>query len=139
MRIILLIKLEICFNMISSRYNNETGMLETIFEGKVAISDLKDYIISVREDKTLPKRLKIFSDASNGKFARKVKPKELVQFLEENRITLTQKEFIYDAFVISGPMEMALGMLYKRLNKIGNYKFNIFSTKEAALSWLKEV
>ena len=125
--------------MISSRYNNETGMLETTFEGKIALNDLKDYIISVREDKTLPKRLKIFSDASNGKFAKKVKPKELVQFLDENRITLSQKEFIYDAFVISGSIEMALGMLYKRLNKIENYKFNIFSTKEAALSWLKEV
>ena len=124
--------------MIKYEYNESTKLVETVFEGEVSISDLIDYIIAIREDKTLPKRLKIFSDASNGKLARKVKSKELTQLLEENRITLTQKEFVYDAAVISGSIEMALGMLYKRLNKIDNYKFNIFSTREAALNWLKK-
>ncbi len=125
--------------MITYNFNNETGMLETTFEGKITVVELIDYIESVRDDNTLPKKLKIFSDGSNGRFATKVNPKELKRFLDINKVTLKQKDFIYDAYVVSGSVEMALGMLYKNLIKIKNYKFNIFSTKEAALNWLNEV
>ena len=52
---------------------------------------------------------------------------------------MEKKSYIYDAFVISGAFEMALGMLYKEFNKYQNYKFNVFSTREAALNWLHKV
>ncbi|MCK5028928.1 MAG: hypothetical protein KAR57_04785 [Bacteroidales bacterium] len=124
--------------MITYKFNNTTGILETTFEGKITVVELIDYIESVRDDNTLPKKLKIFSDGSNGKFATKVNPKELKQFLDINKVTLKQKDYIYDAYVVSGSVEMALGMLYKNLIRIKNYKFNIFSTKEAALDWLNK-
>ena len=124
--------------MISYNFNGETRILEVKFEGKIDIKELTNYIITIREDESLPKYLKIFSDATNGKFAHKVNRGDLKRFFKENRFTLEskQKEFIFDAFVVSSSMEMALGMIYREIVKINNYKFNIFSTREAAMNWL---
>jgi len=124
--------------VITYNFNNKTRILETVFEDKITVVEFIDYIETVRDDDTLPKKLKIFSDASNGKFARRINSKELKKFLDINKETLKQKDFICDAFVVSSSVEMALGMLYKSLIKIKNYKFNIFSTKEAAIDWLNQ-
>jgi hypothetical protein len=123
--------------MIHSYYNKKTNILETHFEGEIGIEEMFEYIVSVRENISLPQKLKIYSYASIAKFDENVNRKDLVRFLNENKITLDQKEFIYDAFVVSGAFEMALGMLYRELNKIKNYKFEVFSTKEAAINWLQ--
>lgn len=113
------------------------GILETDFEGVIDFEEMFNYIVSVRENELLPMRLKIYSNASNAKFEENIKRKDLVRFLNENKITLAQKEFVYDAFVVSGAFEMALGMIYRELNRIKNYKFEVFSTKEAAINWLQ--
>jgi hypothetical protein len=124
--------------MINCNFDSTEGLLLVEFTGEITVEELTTYIISVRENKELPQKLKILSDASNGKFAKRIGRKELLNFLEENRITLAKKEAIYDAFVLSSTFEMALGMLYKEFNRIKNYKFNVFSTKEAALEWLNK-
>ena len=124
--------------MIHSDFNKETGILETNFEGEISIKEMLDYIVSIRENKNLPTVLKIYSNGTDAKFAEKVSRRDLVRFLDENKITLAQKKFVYDAYVVSSAFEMALGMLYRDLNKIDNYKFDIFSTKEAAINWLNK-
>ncbi len=123
--------------MINCNFDSNEGILIVEFIGEITVEELNNYIISVRENKELPQTLKILSDASKGKFAKRVGRKELLSFLEENRITSKQKETMYDAFVLSRALEMALGMLYRDFNQIENYRFNVFSTKEAALKWLK--
>ncbi len=95
--------------MIHTYYNKNTGILETQFEGKIGIGEMFDYIVSVRENESLPQKLKIYSNASNAKFEGNVNRKDLVRFLDENKTTLDQKDFIYDAFVVSSAFEMALG------------------------------
>jgi hypothetical protein len=124
--------------MVISKFNSKIGILETKFEGKVSVKDMLDYIFSIRKNSNLPSILKIYSDATDAKFEENVSRKDLEKFLEENRITLAQKAFVYDAFVISSTFETALGMLYRELNKIENYKFEVFSTKEAAIEWLNK-
>ena len=124
--------------MITTNFNKRTGILETTIVGEISIEEVFDYIKTLRENKELPTKLKVFSDASKAKFSEKVGIKDLQEFLEENETSLKQKDFIYDAFVISSSFEMALGMLYKELNRIVNYKFSVFSTKDAAINWLKK-
>ena len=124
--------------MVISKFNSKTGILETIFEGMVSVNEMFDYILSIRKNPSLPTVLKIYSDATNARFEENVARRDLEKFLEENKITLAQKDFVYDAFVISGAFETALGMLYRELNKIENYKFEVFSTNEAALNWLNK-
>ena len=122
--------------MITYIFNNATGILETKLEGKVSIKDITEYILLLSEDKSLPKKLKILTDATKGKFPKGVVPKDMIKLVEANRKSLAQRDFIYDAFIVSGAVEMALGMLYKSISKTKNYRFNVFSTREAALEWL---
>jgi len=124
--------------MITYELNEETGILETKIEGNIRIEDIINYIIDVRDNKMLPEKIKIFTEASKGKLVEKVRKKELEKFLVENKKTLNQKEFIYDAFVVSEPFETALGLLYQDLIEMRNYKFKIFTTKKAAIAWLNQ-
>ncbi|MCK5169762.1 MAG: hypothetical protein KAQ75_07780 [Bacteroidales bacterium] len=122
--------------MITYIFNSVTGILEAKFEDKVSIKDIIEYVLLLREDKSLPKKLKILTDATKGKFPKGVVPKDMIKLVEVNKESLAQRDFIYDAFIVSGTFEMALGMLYKSISKTKNYRFNVFSTKEAALKWL---
>ena len=122
--------------MITKKFNLETGILESKFEGEITIKQVTDYIISLSEDKSLPKKLKIFSDATKGIFSENIAPNDLKEIVEANQKSLAARECIYDAFIISSSIEMALGQLYMEFSKSENYYFNLFSTKEAAVKWL---
>ena len=97
--------------MITSNYNKKLGLLETKFEGIIKIPEIITYIRSLRMDKTLPSGLKIFTDAVNASFDEYVDPKEIEILAKENFLNLEHFVFIYDVFIVSGTMEMALGQL----------------------------
>ena len=122
--------------MITKKFNSETGILESKFEGEITIKQVTDYILDLSEDKTLPKKLKIFSDATNGVFNHEITPNDLKEIVEANQKSIAARECIYDAFIVSSSIEMALGQLYMEFSKSDNYYFNLFSTKEAAMEWL---
>ena len=122
--------------MIKYFYDNETEILETTISGKTTVNDLLDYISTLQKDKSLPEKLKILTDASNGNLSEDVEPEDLHLVVEANNKILAAKEFIYDAFILSSSLETAMGQLYKEFSKANNYRFNIFSTKEAAIRWL---
>lgn len=124
--------------MLEYKFNKKTGVLNTTIKGEVSIQDLINYIISVSEDKTLPKTLKVFTDASEGRYSKDVQPEDMYKIVEANKISLAQRDMIYDAFVISSSLEVALGQLYMEFSKSSNYRFNIFSTKKAAVNWLNQ-
>ncbi len=123
--------------MITYKFNSKIGILETKIIGEVSISDFVKYINSLIEDENLPSVLKIFTDASEGRFATDIKYEELPRIVEVNNNHLKKRELICDAFVLSSSMETALGQLYMELINSKNYFFKIFSTKESALYWLK--
>ncbi len=125
--------------MITSEYNKDLGLLKTKFEGVVTISEITDYIKSLRENTKLPSGLKIFTDASKASFEENVDPKEIENLAKENFLNLNYFVFIYDVFIVSGTMEMALGHLYKEFSQADNYSFKLVSTKEAAIEWLNSL
>ncbi len=122
--------------MIKYFYNNETGILETTIKGEITINDLVEYISALNKDQSLPKKLKILTDASKGKLSEDAEPEDLYRIVEINNQSLRIRDFVYDAFIISESLETAMGQLYKEFSKADNYFFNVFSTKEAALKWL---
>lgn len=123
--------------MITYVFNKELGILETTFEKEVSIKDITEYIIMLSEDMSLPKELKILTNATKGKFSIGVNPKDLIKLSDANKKSLAKREYIYDAFILTGSFEIALGMLYKTLSKTKKYRFNVFSTQKAALEWLR--
>lgn len=124
--------------MITYKYNKDTGILETLITGTTSVKDLIEYILSLSKNKELPKRLKILTDAREGIFSPETKPEDLEKIVEANYKSLERADFIYDAFILSSPIETAMGQLYQELSKAKNYSFKIFATKEAAEEWLNQ-
>ncbi len=122
--------------MITYKFNKEKGIVETAITGNTTIKELIEYILTLREDQSLPKKIKILSDAREGYFSSDTDPDDLKKIVEVNYKSLSERVVVYDAFVISSPVETAMGQLYQEFSKADNYYFNIFSTKEAALKWL---
>jgi hypothetical protein len=125
--------------MITSKYNKELGLLETRFEGIINIPEIVSYIKSLRINNNLPNGLKIYTNAVNASFGENIDPKQIEVLVKENFLNLEHFVFIYDVFVVSGAMEMALGQLYKEFSQADNYRFNIVSTKEVAIEWLNSI
>ena len=85
--------------MISYYFDKEDNILTVKFEGEISIRDMHNHILWLRGNRELPQRLKILSLTSDGKFAEKVGRKELLNFLEENKISLNDaKALIRNVF-----------------------------------------
>lgn len=125
--------------MITYKYNKDTGILETLITGTTSIKDLTEYMLSLSKYKELPKRLKILTDAREGVFSSETEPEDLEKIVEVNYQSLAVCDFIYDAFILSSPIETAMGQLYQELSKAKNYFFKIFATKENAEKWLNKI
>ena len=124
--------------MITYKFNKEKDIVETLIKGETSIKDLTEYILTLSKDEHLPKKLKILSDARNGNFTSDTETDDLEKIVEANYRSLAVRDAVYDAFVLSSPVETAMGQLYKEFSKADNYFFNIFSTKEAAEEWLNK-
>ncbi len=124
--------------MITYKFNKKKDFVETVITDTIRIKDLTEYILTVAEDKSLPKKLKILSDARRGKFHPEVEPEDLNIITEANDKSLSARDFICDAFIVSGSIETALAQLYTKFSKAKNYNFKVFSTVEAAEEWLNQ-
>jgi len=94
-------------------------------------------IISIGTKNNFPKVLKIITDASESKLPESIKTDDILKIVKVNELHLAQRELLCHALIVSSPKETAFGHLYMESSKRDNYFFNVFSTKEAALNWLK--
>lgn len=120
--------------MVIWEFNHETGILESKFIGEVYLKEIVDYIRATKDNKNYPRKLKIKTNALESSFVFSVNDLEVIIY--ENNKSLENYEAIIDAIVIEDPKSTALSMLYQRLDKNEKYKFNVFSTTEAAQEWL---
>jgi len=122
--------------MIKAEYNNQKGILHSTFEGNVTLEEIVDYIVATKENKSYPRTLKILTNASKANMV--FSPEDLAIIVEENYKSLEKYEYIIDAIVLSSPKETAFSVLYQELAKTKKYKFQVFSTNEAAIEWLDQ-
>lgn len=120
--------------MISTSFNQQTNILESKFEGNVTLSEVVNYIIATKENKTYPRKLKILTDSIDAIFNFSIEDLEII--VEENIKSLEKYDLIIDAIIIDDPKNTVLSMLYLELAKTNKYKFEIFATKSAAIDWL---
>ena len=120
--------------MVIAEFNPQTGILDSKFVGDVAIKEIIDYIIATKKNESYPRVLKILTDASKANM--NFLPDDLVKIVEENNKSIEKYDYIIDAIVLSSPKETALSILYQELAKNKKYKFQVFSTREAAAKWL---
>ncbi|MCF7808982.1 MAG: hypothetical protein K9M49_04290 [Candidatus Marinimicrobia bacterium] len=121
--------------MIDSKFNAESGLLETRLHGPVSKSEVIDYVNSLRnEDNGYPNELKIITDATSAKlgFSRK----ELSDVIKTVNDHPGLYSSIKDAMIMSNPRATAYSMIVELFTKNSRYHVKIFSTQEAALKWL---
>jgi hypothetical protein len=121
--------------MVKEKFNTTTNILETIYSESVTLTDVVNYIIATKNNKQYPRILKIISDTRNAVFNFSIDDLNII--MEENYKSLENYKGIIDAIIVDDPHNTVLTVLYKELAKTNKYKFEIFSTKTAAISWLK--
>lgn len=125
--------------MIEYRLNKKTGIVYSTIKGETTVKDFIEYIISLSKDETIPKVLKIITDASEGRFSKTVKPEEMKEIVEANKKYLLSKiDYLYDAIILSSSFETALAYIYKNHSENYNFSFEIFAEKKAAEKWLNQ-
>lgn len=120
--------------MVTAKFNEQSKILESKFEGNVILSEIVNYIIATKENKSYPRKLKILTDSRDAIFNFTIEDLEII--VEENYKSLEKYNLIIDAIIIDNPKNTVLSMLYLELAKTNKYKFEIFATKSAALDWL---
>lgn len=123
--------------MVITEFNHQAGILDSNFTEDVTLKEIVDYIDATKENKTYPRKLKILTDATNS--IMEFTASDLCKIVAANNQSLEQYQYIIDAIVIESPKETALSMLYQEIAKNKKYKFQVFSTREAAIEWLSSV
>ena len=123
--------------MVITKFDKDTGILRSCFEGNVTLEEIIEYIDATRKNISYPRRLKILTEADNAEFD--FNPDDLLAIVEANNKSIEKYEYIIDAIIVSDSKATALSMLYQEFSKNKKYRFNIFSTKEAASEWLKKI
>jgi len=122
--------------MLEKKFNTSTNILETTFKGNVTLIEIVNYIRATKNNIQYPRVLKILTDARNSLFNFSIEDLNII--MEENYKSLENYDFIIDAIVVDNPKNTVLSMLYLELVKTNKYKFEVFSTKSAALNWLNQ-
>jgi hypothetical protein len=123
--------------MIEYKYNNETGIVETSFNGTLEIKDIVEYINKLGKDTSLPANLRIFTDAR--KTIVNFNLKSLGLILEAINCSEIKHESIREAIIHDDPDVSAYSFIYQKMLACHkNHIFRIFCTEDAALKWLTE-
>ena len=121
--------------MINSQLNRETGIYETFFGGQVSFEEIISYISKLKNAKDYPPKLLILTDAIDSTF--ELSNTEYRQIAELVRRYAAKFELLKDAIILNDPRATAYSLLIRNESiTIPNFRFEIFSTREAAIEWL---
>ncbi len=120
--------------MIEYKFNEELQILEVFYEGTISISDLIDYGNSVFSDESLPRDLRILTDASKASYI--ILPEEIPQVIKLTLQHIKPYNKVKAAFIQSKPIETELSQLLELEFQSGKYEHSVFSSRQAALHWL---
>lgn len=123
--------------MITADYNEHDDILCTHFEGVILIEDVVDYIKTINQNFTYPRKLKILTDALKAQL--NFTEDDLIKIKNELDDTVKVYDWVFDAIIVTRPYETALSMLHSYISNNGKYEFKTFSTEETAFRWLMEM
>lgn len=120
--------------MITSEFNKETGILEACYSGNIHLSDLIEFGNTIYTNQSLPRKLLVLTDVSQANYLLQVEDfEEVIAHLKKH---LSAFESIKVAFIQTKPKETAYSMLLSEKNPLNNYLRGVFSTRDAAITWL---
>jgi hypothetical protein len=119
------------------KYTVEKEFLKIWFDQVVDAESIASLISDiVKEREKLPGNLRVLVDARRSTFAGK--PEDLKMILKKFREHYKKFEMIKLTIILQNPYETAISILMQEMLKdISNIYFRVFSTEQAAVSWLK--
>jgi hypothetical protein len=121
--------------MIDSRFDEDERILYAISYGRVTLDEMLLQIEEYKSNDLLPRDLSILEDASNAKpvFSAAEFPL-LIKKIEE---ALPMYNSIRHAVIHVDPVNTAYSLMFEKDIQFRNYQLKVFSTTEAAKSWLQ--
>lgn len=123
--------------MIQYSFNADKNRLDVLYTGVVTLKQILDYIASVENNKEFPRVLRIFTIARGIEMD--FRPEDLHKVVKAVEDSVLNYEFIVDAFIVDKTKETAFSLLFSNISQKENYRFNAFSTEDAAENWLNSV
>jgi len=120
--------------MVFAEYNHQTAILESKFEGELTVKELVECSIPTKENEPYPRFLKILIDST--KATANFPSSDLSILAKKHHKIIEKYNYIITAIILDTPKETAFAMLFQSLTKNSKSKFQLFSTREAALRWL---
>lgn len=120
--------------MINLNYNSHKNRLDVIYSGTVTLEEIIDYIETVKNDKSLPRTLKILTTAIN--IVMDFKTEDLTKIVQAVTESIKNYDLMVDAFIVDKSKETAFSLLFSNISSRDNYRFSVFSTKKSAEAWL---
>ena len=123
--------------MIEISYQQEDNIILVERSGKISVEELIDYINKIDQDYRELKRVFILDDTRGSVWTFNHKNDYDRLFHE---IDKRVRNFIrvYVALVVDTPLQTAMSDMYKlKTERIKNYFFQFFSSRESARNWLK--
>lgn len=120
--------------MITAKYNENRCRVESHYTGTITEVELLEYVTRFYTSPDTPRDVKVLEDARGAVYDL---PRDIVSKIDEiMRAHIHLFECIKVAFVQDKPRETAYNILYEHLPKSDNFTFKVFSTMDAAESWL---
>ena len=121
--------------MITLDFNTDTKILVNTLTGTIDISDVLNMYHQIENHDSLSANLKIIIDSQKARYS--FTEKDLQKIANAIKHLLTKFNSIQEAIVQSTPYETAMAILYEQMVYFDNFRFKVFSTREAAILWLK--
>jgi hypothetical protein len=123
--------------MIEISHNQTENLIQVNRTGEIQIQDVIDYIQRIDQDFNEQNNLYVLDDTRSSLSNYNHKD-DYDRLIEEMEKCIRKFSRVHVAIVVDTPANAALSDIYKVMtNRISNYFFRIFSTPEAAKSWLK--
>lgn len=111
-------------NMVFAKFNHQTAILESKFEGELTIKELVACSLTIKENASYPRFLKILIDSK--KAIANFPSNDLSLLAEEHHKVFEKYDYIVTAIILDTPKETAFAMLFQNLIKNNKLNFNFF-------------
>jgi len=120
--------------MIGMSYNEELDLLEIIYQGDIALDDILEYGKKIKNNKYLPRNLKMITDATKANYL--FSPEEIPIIAQALKDNTEHFESVKSAIIQSKPIETAKSIIMQQENVTPHYQHKIFYTRALAIEWL---
>lgn len=120
--------------MITFKYYKEQCTLMVKLEGDVPVKDLIHFFDKVENDLHLPRQLNILMDNRSSFTTFSIQDTKLIREAAEKK--LVDFKEIRQALIIKSVQGTTSALFYKHISNHSNFYFEVFTTYNAAISWL---